>query len=140
MTKQQNPSGAESGTHQNELFDTGIAIRRKVLGDAYVDNAFAGAEGDDFQSALQQIITTVGWGAVWGRPGLDLKTRSILTLAMVVALNRPHEVAIHLRGAIRNGCTREEIREILIHAGCYCGWPAAVDAFQVARKVFQEEA
>lgn len=124
---------------QNELFETGIAVRRKVLGDDYVDAAFANAEGDDFQLALQQIITTVGWGAVWGRPGIDHKTRSILTLAMVVALNRPHEVAIHLRGALRNGCTREEIREILIHAGCYCGWPAAVDAFQVARKVFAED-
>jgi len=123
---------------QSELFETGIAIRRKVLGDDYVDNAFAAAEGDDFQQALQEIITKVGWGAVWGRPGLEHKTRSMLTLAMVLALNRPHEVGIHLRGALRNGCTREELREILIHAGCYCGWPAAVDGFLVAKKVFAE--
>lgn len=123
---------------QDDLFETGIAIRRKVLGDDYVDKAFAAAEGDDFQGALQEIITRVGWGAVWGRPGLEHKTRSMLTLAMVLALNRPHEVAIHLRGALRNGCTREEIREVLIHTGCYCGWPAAVDGFLIAKRIFSE--
>lgn len=121
-----------------ELFDRGLSIRRQVLGDDYVDRAFGDAKGDEFQLALQEVITTVGWGAVWGRAGLDHKTRSMLTLAMVVALNRPHEVGIHLRGALRNGCSRDEIREILIHAGCYCGWPAAVDGFQVAKRVFAE--
>jgi 4-carboxymuconolactone decarboxylase len=122
----------------DDLFSTGMKIRRHVLGDAHVDRSWAKTEGDDFQKSLQQIITTVGWGAVWGRGVLEYKQRSMLTLALVVALNRPHEIAIHLRGAIRNGCTREEIQEILIHCGCYCGWPAAVDAFEVARTVFTE--
>lgn len=123
----------------SELFDRGIAVRRQVLGEDYVENAFAKAKGDFYQQALQEMITTVGWGAVWTRPGLERKTRSMLTLALMVGLNRPHEVAIHLRGALRNGCTHEEVREILLHCGCYCGWPAAVDAFQVVRKVMEED-
>ena len=122
----------------SDLFETGLDIRRKVLGSDYVDRAFEAAGDDDFFRPLQEVITTIGWGAIWGRGVLDHKTRSMLTLAMVVALNRPHEVGVHLRGALRNGCTREEIRELLLHAGCYCGWPAAVDAFQVARGVFDE--
>jgi 4-carboxymuconolactone decarboxylase len=83
-------------------------------------------------------LTEFGWGKVWTRPGLDLKTRSLLTLAMCIALNRPHEIRIHLRGAIRNGCTVVELRELLMHSFVYCGGPAAVDAFNVMRSALPE--
>ncbi len=121
-----------------ELYEEGLAIRREVLGSEYVDRAIASA--DDFNRPLQELVTEYCWGAVWSRPGLDRRTRSMLNLAMLSALNRPHELRIHVAGALRNGCTPEEIREVLLQVGIYCGVPAAVDAFRVAREVLNEAA
>ena len=118
-------------------FDKGLEIRKAVLGAEYVETSLKNA--DDFNRPLQELLTEYCWGAVWGREGLPRKTRSMLNLAMLAALNRPHELKLHLRGALRNGVTKEEIREILLQAGVYCGAPAAVDSFRVAREVFAEE-
>ena len=120
-----------------ETFDQGLAIRKEVLGAEHVERALAGA--DDFSRPYQELITEYCWGAVWGRPGLPRKTRSLLNLAMLTALNRPHELRLHLRGALNNGCTKEEITEVLLQAGVYCGVPSAVDAFRTARAFFAEE-
>ena len=119
------------------MFDKGLAIRRDVLGADYVDQSIASA--DDFTRPLQELVTQYCWGEVWGRPELDRKTRSLLNLAMISALNRPHELKLHVRGALRNGLSRVEIREVLLQVAIYCGVPAAVDAFRVAREVFAEE-
>jgi 4-carboxymuconolactone decarboxylase len=123
-------------TTREELFDTGLTIRREVLGSDYVDRSLASA--DDFNRPLQELLTEYGWGAVWSRPGLSRKTRSMLNLAMITALNRPHELELHLRGALTNGVTREEIREVLLQTAIYCGVPAALDSFRIARRVFAE--
>ena len=117
-------------------FDQGLAVRRRVLGPRYVDEAMRAA--DDFTRPLQELVTEYCWGAVWTRPGLPWKTRSLLNLAMLTALNRPHEVRLHLRGALNNGCTREEITEVLLQTAIYCGVPAAVVAFRCAREVFRD--
>ena len=101
-----------------------------------IKNAIASA--DDFNRPLQEFVTEYCWGACWTRPGLPRKTRSMLNLAMLTALNRPHELKMHLKGALTNGVTREEIREILLQTGVYCGVPAAVDAFRTAKEVFAE--
>jgi 4-carboxymuconolactone decarboxylase len=119
-----------------ELFEKGLQIRRAVLGADFVDNAIASA--DDFSRPLQELVTEYCWGEVWGRPGLERKTRSMLNLAMLAALNRPHEIKLHIRGAITNGVTKDEIKEIFLHVGIYCGVPAAVDSFRIAREVFKE--
>ena len=119
-----------------ETFDKGLGIRRAVLGSEYVDKSIAAA--DDFTRPLQEIVTQYCWGEVWGRPGLDRKTRSFLNLAMLSALNRPHEVKLHVRGALNNGVTKEEIREVFLQVAIYCGVPAAMDSFRIAREVFQE--
>ncbi|MGE2835631.1 carboxymuconolactone decarboxylase family protein [Mycobacterium sp. SMC-4] len=117
-------------------YETGRAIRRAVLGAEYVDKA--AAQADDFSAPLQDLVTEYCWGAVWGREGLTRQTRSMLNLAMLAVLNRPHELRTHLRGALTNGVTREEIREVLLQVGVYAGIPAAVDSFRVAREVFAE--
>jgi 4-carboxymuconolactone decarboxylase len=117
-------------------YDTGLAIRTAVLGAEYVQRAAANA--DDFSAPLQDLVTKYCWGAVWGRDGLALKTRSMLTLAMIAVLNRPAELRTHVRAALTNGVTREEIREILLQVGVYAGIPAAVDGFRCAREVFAE--
>jgi len=117
------------------LYDRGLKVRKEVLGEAYVDNAVNSA--DEF--SLQEYVTAHGWGASWARPGLEKKTRSMLNLAMLTALNRPHELRIHLKGALNNGVTKEEIREIFIHAAVYCGAPAAMDSFRIAKEVFNEQ-
>ncbi|HEY7338984.1 MAG TPA: 4-carboxymuconolactone decarboxylase [Bryobacteraceae bacterium] len=117
-------------------FEKGLSIRRDVLGAEFVDQAFASA--DDFNRPLQELVTEYCWGAVWGRPGLDRKTRSLLNLAMLSALNRPHEVKMHVRGALNNGLTKEEIKEVFLQVAIYCGVPAAVDSFRTAREVFKE--
>jgi len=117
-------------------YEKGMAARRAVLGNAYVDNALASA--DDFSQPLQDWVTEQAWGEVWVDETLPRKTRSIINLAMLAAMNRPHELKIHLRGALNNGVTREEIRAIFLHCGVYCGAPAAVDAFRIARVVFAE--
>ena len=116
---------------KSPAFAAGLAMRKKVLGPAYVDQAFKNA--DELSMPFQELITEFAWGSVWTRPGLTLKTRSMLTLAICIALNRPHEVKLHLRGAVRNGCSVTEIRELLLHAFIYCGGPAAVDGFNVAK-------
>ena len=120
----------------NEMFEKGLAIRRAVLGAEYVDNAMRTA--DDFNRPLQELVTQYCWGEVWGRPGLDRKTRSMLNLAMISALNRPHEVKIHVKGAIANGLTKDEIQEVFLQVAIYCGVPAAVESFRSAREVFKE--
>lgn len=117
-------------------FDKGLSIRREVLGAEFVDHAFATA--DDFNRPLQELVTQYCWGEVWGRPGLDKKTRSLLNLAMLSALNRPHEVKMHVRGALKNGVTKDEIKEVFLQVAIYCGVPAAVDSFRTAREVFKE--
>lgn len=117
-----------------ELYQKGLQTRREVLGADYVDQAIA--QADDFSRPLQEWVTQAAWGDVWNRPGLDRRTRSLLNLALLTALNRPHELKLHLRGALNNGVTREEIREVFLHAGVYCGAPAAVDSFRSAREVF----
>jgi 4-carboxymuconolactone decarboxylase len=119
-----------------EVYDKGLAIRREVLGADYVDKAIASA--DDFNRPLQELVTEYCWGAVWGRPGLPKKTRSMLNLAMLTALNRPHELKLHVRGALKNGVSRAEIMEVLLQAAIYCGVPAAVDAFRNAREALKE--
>ena len=115
----------------------GMAVRREVLGDAHVDRAIAGTTPltEDFQD----LITRYAWGEVWSRDGLDRRTRSFLTVALMVALNRDHELRMHLRAARRNGLTWEEISETLLHCAVYCGVPAANAAFAVARRVLEEE-
>lgn len=117
-------------------FQRGLAVRRAVLGAEYVDRALA--EADEFTRPLQELVTEYCWGAVWTRPGLPRKTRSLLNIGMLVALNRPHELKLHLRGAQRNGCTQAEIMEVLLQAAIYCGVPAAVDSFRIAREVFAD--
>ena len=122
---------------KSDTWKRGLAARKKVLGEDYVDKAFANA--DAFSKDLQEYLTEHAWGASWGRPGgLDFKTRSMINLAMISALNRPHELEIHLRGALRNGVSRDEIKEILLQVAVYCGAPAAVDGFRTAKKVFAE--
>ncbi len=117
------------------LFERGLKVRKEVLGDAYVENALNSA--DEFSMPLQEYVTAHAWAASWARPGLEKKTRSMLNLAMLTALNRPHELKIHVNGALNNGVTKEEMREIFIHAAVYCGAPAALDSFRVAQEVFK---
>jgi 4-carboxymuconolactone decarboxylase len=119
-----------------ELFEKGLGIRRAVLGADFVANAIKGA--DDFSRPLQELVTEYCWGEVWGRPGLDRKTRSMLNLAMLSALNRPHEVKLHIKGALTNGVTKNEIMEVFLQVAIYCGVPAAVDSFRIAREAFKE--
>lgn len=121
----------------DELYERGLAVRKAVVGADYVNKALS--EADEFTGPLQDLVTTYCWGAVWTREGLPRKTRSLLNLVMLAVLNRPHELKIHVRGALRNGCTHVEIREALLQAGIYGGVPAAVDAFRVAKEVFAEE-
>jgi len=123
---------------KSKRYEEGLAVRREVLGRDYVDQALA--QADELSRPLQDLITEYCWGEVWTRPGLPRKTRSLLNLAMLTALNRPHEVKLHLRGALRNGCSREEIIEALLQTAIYCGVPAAVDSVRLAREVFSEEA
>lgn len=126
----------DSDRPRSEAFERGLATRRAVLGDAYVDRSLATA--DDFSWPMQELTTEVCWDRIWNRPGLDRKSRSILNLGMIAALNRPHELEIHIRGALANGLTREEIREVLLQIAVYCGVPAGVDSFRIARNVFAE--
>ncbi|MEJ8836297.1 carboxymuconolactone decarboxylase family protein [Ramlibacter sp. AN1133] len=118
---------------QDPETQAGLATRRKVLGNEYVDNALNRATS--FTDPMQELVTKHAWGNTWQRPGLDLKTRSIVTVSMLVALNRPHELKAHVRGALNNGVTREELQEIFLHASVYCGFPAAIDALRTAAEV-----
>lgn len=119
-----------------EQFKKGLVVRREVLGPAYVDKSVN--EAPDFMKPMQKITTEWCWGEVWTRPGLNRKTRSMLNLAMLTALNRPNEIRLHVRGAMNNGVTKEEMQEILLQACIYCGVPAALDAFKVAHEVIQQ--
>ena len=121
-----------------ETYDKGLEIRRAVLGAEYVDKAINSA--DDFNQPMQELVTEYCWGSVWGRPGLPRRTRSLLNLAMLSALNRPHELKLHLRGALTNGVTQNEIREVFLQVAIYCGVPSAIDAYRTAREVFAENA
>jgi 4-carboxymuconolactone decarboxylase len=118
-------------------YEEGLAVRRAVLGAEYVDKAISSA--DDFTRPLQELVTEYCWGQVWTRPGLDRKTRSIMNLAMLTALNRPHEIKLHVRGALNNGLTKDEIREVFLQTAIYCGVPAAIDSMRVAKEVFAED-
>ncbi|HTB65873.1 MAG TPA: carboxymuconolactone decarboxylase family protein [Steroidobacteraceae bacterium] len=120
----------------SELFDKGLKIRTEVLGEAYVKKALAGM--DDFNKPLQELVTEYCWGAVWGREGLKRNERSMLNLAMISILNRPHELKAHIRGALTNGVTREQICEVFLQVAVYAGVPAAVDSFRIARETFAE--
>ena len=125
-----------STSDKNDTYKAGLAMRRKVLGDKYVDESLRKAT--DFNRPLQDYLTEHAWGAVWTREGLPPKTRSMLNLAILTAINRPNELALHLRGALNTGVTRDEVREIFLHCGAYCGAPAALDSFKLASKVFDE--
>jgi len=120
------------------LFDLGLQTRREVLGSEYVDQSIRNA--DAFTREMQELVTQYCWGDIWNRPGLDRKSRSMLNLAMISALNRPHELKVHLRGSLRNGVTQDEIKEIFLQVAIYCGAPAAMDAFRLAREVFRDVA
>ena len=122
---------------ERERFETGMKIRREVLGDAHVDAAIA--KRNAFSEAFQDLITRYAWGEIWTRPGLPRQTRSLITVAMLVALHREEELRMHLRAALRNGATQEEIRETLLQAAIYCGVPAAHSAFRIAQEIFSEK-
>jgi len=120
----------------SELYEKGMKVRREVLGDDYVDRALANV--DDFSREFQQMVTEHAWGTIWTRPGLAKKQRSLINLAMLAALNRPEEFELHFRGALNNGCTLEEIRETLLQIAVYCGMPAGVASFRIAKKILAE--
>jgi 4-carboxymuconolactone decarboxylase len=119
-----------------EMFDRGMAIRRQVLGDEYVDKALA--KSGPFNEPLQELVTTYCWGWNWGREGLPLRDRSLINLAMIAVLGRENELKIHIRGALNNGLSKEEIREVLLQVGIYGGIPAAVDSFRIANEAFAQ--
>jgi 4-carboxymuconolactone decarboxylase len=123
-------------TMANELHDKGMAVRRDVLGSEYVDRQIAAA--DDFNKPLQEMVTEYCWGWLWTRPQIPRKTRSLLNLAILSALNRPNEFKTHVKGALKNGCSKDEIREVLLQVAVYCGVPAGVEAFRLAREAFGE--
>lgn len=120
----------------SEKFKAGMAVRRQVLGDAYVDASLE--KMTEFTRDLQTVITEHAWGDIWTRPGLTLRERSLINISLLSALNRPHELELHLRGAINNGCTTDEIREALLQTAVYAGLPSGLDSFRVARRVFEE--
>ena len=119
-----------------ERRDAGLKTRREVLGAGYVDKAMAAV--DDFNAPFADLLNTYCWNDIWNRPGLDRRTRSMLNLAMLTALNRGPELRLHVNGALNNGLSKEDIREVFLQAAIYCGVPAAVEAFRVAREVFKE--
>ncbi len=123
---------------ERERYETGMKVRRAVLGDAHVDAALA--KRNDLTEAFQDLITRYAWGEIWSRPGLARETRSLITVAMLVALNREEELQMHLRAALKNGVSQEEIRETLLQTAIYCGVPAANSAFRIAQQVFSEKA
>jgi len=122
---------------ERQRYEQGMKVRRAVLGDAHVDTSLKNRT--EFDEALQDLITRYAWGEIWSRPGLPRQTRSMLTVAMMVALNRPEELRLHLRAALNNGVTREEIREVLLQTAIYCGVPAANSAFHLAQEVFERQ-
>ena len=121
----------------SERFEAGLAVRREVLGREYVDKSLA--EADDFSRPIQELSTEYCWGEIWTKPDLPRKTRSLINIAMISALNRPHELKLHIRAALRNGCSKEEIRAVLMQVAVYCGIPAGIDGFRIAKEVLKEE-
>ena len=119
-----------------EMFEKGIAKRRKVLGNEYVDKALASA--DEFGADLQKLITEYAWGEVWNKESLTDKERSMVNLGMIAALNRPHELKLHIKGALNNGLTKDQIRDIFLQVTVYCGAPAGIDSMRLAREAFAE--
>jgi 4-carboxymuconolactone decarboxylase len=119
-----------------DRFDKGMALRKQVLGAEYVEKSMAAA--DDFSRPMQELSTEYCWGYVWTRPGLELRERSLINLAMISALNRPHELKLHVKAALNNGLTREQIREVLLQVAVYCGVPAGIDSTRIAREAFAE--
>jgi len=122
---------------QETYWERGLAVRREVLGDEYVDRALAAAT--PLTADLQRLVTEFCWGAIWTRPGLERKVRSLVNIGMFVALNRPHELRTHVRAALTNGCTKEEIVEVLLQGTIYCGVPAGIDSFRAAREVLEHD-
>ncbi|MFZ6770112.1 carboxymuconolactone decarboxylase family protein [Undibacterium sp. Di26W] len=120
----------------DQQFEAGLQIRKQVMGEAFVEKAFNNT--DAFTAPLQEFVTRNAWGTTWCRPGLDLKTRSLITLSMLTAMGRAHEIRGHVRGAVNNGASMQEIQEVLLHASVYCGMPLAIDAFRSAHEVLQE--
>lgn len=121
---------------QSKAFGEGLEVRKAVLGEEYVVKSLANAT--EFTRAMQELSTEYCWGHIWTRPGLPRKMRSLLNLAMITALNRPHELRLHVKAALGNGCTREEIQEVFLQAAIYCGIPAGMDSFRVAQEVFDD--
>ena len=117
-------------------YEEGLAVRKAVLGAEHVEKSLRAA--DEFTRPMQELVTEYCWGEIWTRPGLDRRTRSFLNLAMLTALNRPQEIKLHVRGALNNGLTREELMEVFLQSAIYCGVPAALDAMRVAKEVFAE--
>ena len=128
---------SQKANPDSERREIGRQVMREVLGAPYCERRDAST--NDFNAPIRRLSEEFAYGSLWTRPGLDRKTRSLVTLGMLTALNRPHEMAIHLEGAVNNGCSAEEIRETLTHTVAYCGFPAAIDAFRTAKKVLQEE-
>lgn len=120
---------------EKAMFEKGLEIRKSVLGEDYVNEALA--KVDEFTRPLQELVTGYCWGEIWGRDALPRKTRSLINLAMLTALNRPHELKIHVAGALRNGCTEQEIQEVLLQAMIYCGVPAGVESFRIANETIK---
>jgi len=123
---------------QDAAVQAGLATRTQVMGNDFVDRAFAGAS--DYTLPMQEFITRNAWGNVWQRPGMDLKTRSLVTVAMLTALGKQHELKGHVRGALNNGVTPEELREVMLHATVYCGFPTAIEAFRTVAEVVEPKA
>ncbi len=119
-----------------DRFEKGLALRKQVLGKDYVERSMAGA--DDFSRPMQELNTEYCWGYVWTRPGLALRDRSLINIAMISALNRPHELKLHVKAALNNGLTREQIREVILQVAVYCGVPAGIDSTRIAREAFAE--
>jgi len=117
-------------------YEEGLAVRRAVLGAEHVEKSLRSA--DEFTRPMQELVTEYCWGEIWTRPGLDRRTRSFLNLAMLTALNRPHEIKMHVRGALNNGLTKDELMEVFLQSAIYCGVPAALDAMRAAKEVFAE--
>ncbi len=129
------PAGGQADA-DDSVYDRGISMRRQVLGDAHVERSMANVS--EFARPVQDLVTEYVWGTVWNRDGLDLRTRSLLNLVMLTALNRMHELGVHVRGAVNNGCSRDQIREALLQTAVYCGAPAALESFRVAERVLAE--
>jgi 4-carboxymuconolactone decarboxylase len=120
----------------NEKFERGLALRKQVLGAEYVEKSMASA--DSFSMPMQELSTEYCWGHVWTRPGLALRDRSLINIAMISALNRPHELKLHVKAAVNNGLSRDEIREVILQVAVYCGVPAGIDSTRIAREAFAE--